>query len=143
MQQFLSGNPTHAVYAFISVINRTTFCFNFSCETCNTRTYLTRFLTLLQCRGKHADRLLAVKILMMHTCSCGMKRMQKTSVIKSSLVIMYNWPRLVLYLGLLPADAASTQYYQVYRFTYMYNVQRCTHCIHVHVYTMVSFVGVF
>ena len=30
-----------------------------------------------------------------------------------------NWGRLVLYLGLLPADAASTQHYQVYMyFTY-------------------------
>ena len=50
-----------------------------------------------------------------------------------------NWARLVLYLGLLPADAASTQHYQVYmQFTYMYGD---VHTVYMYMYTRVSFVG--
>ena len=43
-----------------------------------------------------------------------------------------NWARLALYLGLLPADAASTQPYQVHmQFTYMYGD---VHTVYMYVY---------
>ena len=47
-----------------------------------------------------------------------------------------NWARLVLYLGLLPADAASTQHYQVnMEFSYMYGNVHTVYMYMLDVYT--------